>query len=110
MTLKTQMVADLSIFYNTDEFAVSVVYTQTGSSPKISTTIKAHVIYGEGDEYRGADQYGVRAQVRVKAGDIAQPQKGDEITIGADTWIVIGEAERVEDGLEWTIPINKRSS
>lgn len=104
MTLKTQITTDLgAVFYNDAEFAVSITYTPAAGS---ALTIPAIVDTGQGDEYRGADSYGVRATIRVKASDIAQPARSDELTIGTGRWIVIG-ADPNEDGLEWIIQANK---
>jgi len=105
MTLKDQMAADLAaIFYNTDDFAESVTYTPADATP--AKTISAIIDYGQGDEYKGADSYGVRAVIRVQASEIAQPARKDEVTIGTDTWVVIG-ADLIADGLEWIIEVNK---
>jgi len=107
MTLKTQMTTDLgATFYNPDEFATEITYTVVGTSPDTSLSIRAVIDYGQGDEYRGADSYGVRATMRVKASDVSQPARSDEVTIGTERWIVIG-ADPNEDGLEWIVQINK---
>jgi len=107
MTLKTQMTTDLgAVFYNGDEHATEITYTPAAGSP---STILAIVNRGEGDEYKGADAYGVRCTMRLKASDVAQPARSDEVTIGTERWIVIG-AEMGEDGLEWIVQANRVTS
>lgn len=104
MTLKTQIAADLgAVFYNEDEHAVEVTYTPAAGAAK---PLIAIVNRGEGDEYKGADSYGVRATMRVMVSDIAQPVRSDEVTIGTERWIVIG-ADPNESGDEWIVQINK---
>jgi hypothetical protein len=92
-----------AVFYNADEFARSVTYMPASGGAK---AIDAIVTYGEGDQYKGADSYGVRATLRVKASDIVQPARSDEVTIGTDRWIVIG-ADPNDDGREWIVQANK---
>lgn len=103
-TFKEQMAADLaSVFYNTDDFAESVVYAPAGKSPK---TIKAIITYGEGDEYRGANSYGVKATMTCMVSDVSQPTNKDTVSIDGVTWGVVG-ANKINDGLEWKIELNK---
>jgi hypothetical protein len=107
MTLKEQILADQDIFYNTDDFAESVVYTPHEGAPK---TIPALISYGSGEEGQGADRYGVRATVRIKAGDVAEPNtRGrDALTVGTVEWTIIG-AERSASGLEWILQVNRKT-
>jgi hypothetical protein len=85
------------------EFSETVTYKPVGAEAKSANAI---IEYGKGDEYKGADSYGVRAIMRVCLSEIAQPGRKDEVTIGTDIWVVIG-ADRSSDGLEWIVEINK---
>ena len=99
---------DLSIFYNTDDFAVDVTYTPSGGEAK---TIPAIIDYGRGDEYQGSNSYGINATMQIQAsGDdgIASVTNRDTVTIGTETWAVIG-ARKINDGLEWEVEINKEA-
>lgn len=99
---------DLSIFYSTDDFAVDVTYTPGAGAAK---TIPAILTYGEGDEYRGSNSYGVNATMQIQAtGDdgITSVTNKDTVTIGTETWAVIG-ARKINDGLEWEVEINKEA-
>jgi di/tripeptidase len=88
------------------EFAEPITYTPADATP--ARTIKAIIDYGSGDEYKGADSYGIRATMRVQASELEQLARKDEFTIDGATWVVIG-ADLSADGLEWIISINKVS-
>ncbi len=104
MTLKDRIAADLeSVFYNTDEFAVAAEYTPASGTKR---DIRVVADYGDGDEYRGADSYGVRCTMRIRTSEVAQPARSDRVTINGVSWIVIG-ADPSDDGLEWIVQANK---
>lgn len=106
-TFRDRLRLDLGdVFYKEDEFAVTATYTPATGTEK---NINVIATYGDGDEYKGADSYGVRCTLRLKASDIAQPARSDEMTIGTVRWIVTG-AELNEDGLEWVVQANKVTS
>lgn len=106
-TFRDRLRLDLGdVFYKEDEYAVTATYTAASGVEK---NINVIATYGEGDQYKGSDSYGVRCTMRLKASDVAQPARSDEVTIGTQRWIVIG-AELGEDGLEWIVQANKVSS
>lgn len=96
MTLKTQMTSDLSVFFNTDDFAQSVTYA--------GKAVNALVILGENLDDAGSRESAMaRGQIVVKVSDVATPAYRDAVVIGSDTWrvrrIVYG------DGLVWKLDI-----
>ncbi|OPY15243.1 MAG: hypothetical protein A4E66_00162 [Syntrophus sp. PtaB.Bin001] len=99
---------DLSTFYSTDDFAQDVTYTPSVGTAKV---IPAIIDYGKGDEYQGSNSYDVNATMQIQAvGDdgITVVTNKDVVTIGVDTWNVIG-ARKINDGLEWEIEINRET-
>lgn len=71
----------------------------------------AIIRYGKGDQYKGADGYGVKATLRLQAqGDagIDTINRKTAITIGADTWRVTG-ADKSASGLEWIVQVNRET-
>jgi hypothetical protein len=99
MTLKTQMVSDMSVFINTDEFATAIIYA--GSS------INAIVDYGNAAEdniFQSDHPSGSTVdvcEIEVKVADVASPAYRDEVVIGSTTWymrkIISG------DGITWLL-------
>ncbi len=108
MTLKSQILLDIAGFYNTDEFAIDVVYTPQNDFAK---TIPALVDYGVGEDYQGADNLGMIATMRIQvSGDdgIESVEAGDEIEIEDDGYIwKMLNAKKSPDGLEWICIINR---
>ena len=84
MTLKTQMATDLSVFFNSNEFAESVTYTPSGGS---GTTITALVFRSEDFQetyVRGPDT--ARAEIWVKKSQVTNPQFGDVYSFDSQYW------------------------
>jgi hypothetical protein len=104
MTLKTLMASDLSMFYNTDEFADSITYTPAGEAGISTAGIIDH---GALAESQGSDALGAVATLRVQVSEVATAAQGDTVAIGSDTWEVLW-AEKTEDNLEWICDISKR--
>ena len=96
MTLKTQIAADLATFFNSDDFAESVVYN--------GTTVAAVVSYGQ---LMSADAGAPKAvkTLWVKGSDIAAPAYRDTVVIGSDTWYVGSEELFRTDGYVWELPL-----
>jgi hypothetical protein len=78
MTLATQMTTDLSVFFNTDEFAVSGTYTVFSSS---ATSTVSVIVANAYDLTPNATGMGAGAVITIKATDIAQPEVYDTITV-----------------------------
>ena len=84
MTFKTQLTTDLSIFYNTDEYAETVSYTASGGS---ATNITA-IVTREGSRLepyiRG--EFTAVAIIEVMKSEVATPAHGDTYTFDSQTW------------------------
>ena len=108
MTLKTQMTSDLSIFFNTDEFAESVTYTPKGGA---GSTISA--IVERNDPFQEPYIRGEKtatALIQVKKADVASPQYGDTFTFDSQTWefdpmrgVIYEDDQVLNIGLERTL-------
>jgi len=107
MTLAAQLVSDLpTVFFNTDDFAVSVTYTHTGSAAQ---SIKAVVDYGTPEPMQGMDAFNTDAMMDIMASDVPIVTQGDVVVIGTTgTWDVIS-AEIIGDGLMWSCRISRRN-
>ena len=81
MSLKTQMASDLSVFFNTDEFAVNIIYTPTGD---FARTIPAIRLDGERLEPYVRGNETATCVYQVKISDVKNPQHGDRYTITND--------------------------
>lgn len=84
MTLKTQMTTDLSVFFDSDEFAESVTYTPTGGE---ATTITAIVVQDMPfqEPYVRGEMTAV-CDLIVQRSEVSNPQEGDAFTFGGETW------------------------
>jgi len=78
MALKSFLSADLSLFFNTDEFAETVSYNGQDISA-IFTSYKDQ-------EERHSDF--IKAELTVKFSDITSPQYRDKVVIDGVTWRV----------------------
>lgn len=97
-----QLELDLgAVFLNSDEFATTIQYK--------GLEVEALVNYGSGDEYKGYDDFDVKAVVYVRVSQVSTVQTGDQLTIGTSTWEVIG-AKLSGCGRLWEIEVNRRTS
>lgn len=103
MTLKTDIIADLDVFYNADEFAEEITHISLAGA---STSAKAIFTAGEGDGYKGADKFDHNAVMRVRVSEIAAINSGEQITRGTETW-EITDGEKSADGLEWIVGVSR---
>ena len=94
MTFKDQLTTDLSVFFNTDEFAQTVTYK--------GTPIAAIVDYGENPGKEG-DALITLGTLTVKASDVPSPAYRDTVVIGSNTWRVRGVISG--DGYIWKLSI-----
>ncbi len=94
MSFSSQMTQDESVFFNPDEFAVTVTYN--------GSVIPAHVFYGEAPE-RGSNAHASVAKLKVLKSDVAAPAYKDPVVIDSVTWKV----DRVlsGDGFTWMVEI-----
>jgi hypothetical protein len=103
-TLNEQLADDLAVFYDTElGFAESAAYYPRGGSPK---TVPVIVDSGKGDDYKGADAFGVSAALRIRVSDVTAPEADDEVRIEGETWKVL-YADLSADSLEWIVTIDR---
>ena len=87
MTLKTQMAADMAVFYNTDDYAEEITYTPTGGDAVTITAIVTRDADNQDAYVRGPET--ATALLQVQISDVTNPVHGDTFTgglLGADTW------------------------
>ncbi|MFH1616657.1 MAG: hypothetical protein ABIG61_16435 [Planctomycetota bacterium] len=85
MTLKTQMTSDLSVFFNTDEFAETITYTPSGGEAVSISAILEDMDPSIMDVPPPADSM----LLSVKYSDISSPGRGDTFTISEETWYLV---------------------
>lgn len=84
MTLKTQITADLSSFFNADEFAESVNYTPDGGDLVAITAIVMREGTHQETFIRGPET--ATATIMVKKTEVTTPQQGDLFTFDSQNW------------------------
>ena len=103
MTFKQQMIADLDIFFNTDEFAENITYTPAGGSPASVSAIL-------GDENAAIQDpvpAGDTMRIYVKAGEVPSPNYKDTFTIGGEVWYLRANLSGgANDGI-WQLEISR---
>ena len=82
MTLKQQMIADLDIFFNTDEFAEEITYTPAGGSATTITMIPDAQNAGIQSVAPESDSM----IIYVKTSDVPSPNYKDTFTINGEVW------------------------
>lgn len=105
MTLATDIAAIYADLLAAGLMTETVTVTTDGTSKECTAIIR----YGQGDDYKGSEGYGTRATLRIQSqgeNGIAAVTKKTTITIGTETWRVIG-ADRATTGREWIIQANK---
>jgi len=86
MTLATQIVSDLPVFFNTDEFATSVVYTPNGGAATTITILEDTQNAGLQDPDSVSDE----KVIVVKYTDLNTPDKGDTFVLNSEIWYIVG--------------------
>jgi len=86
MTFKTELAADLSsVFYNTDEFAETISYTENGGSPVNISAVLSDVDPAIISDAPPEDSL----VVGVRYSEVPDPQKGDVFTINSETYYLV---------------------
>ena len=83
-------------------FGIDAVYTPAGGEPVPVRVIarRPDAIVGFGDTRIHAET----ATFEVRASEVASPRQGDQLTVGAESFIVQGEPERRDpDRLVWNL-------
>jgi hypothetical protein len=83
-------------------FGIDAAYTPAGGDP-----VQVRVIARRPDTVVGFGETRIHAEtamLELRAGELASPHPGDQLTIGSETFCVQGEPERRDpDRLVWTI-------
>ena len=85
-------------------FGIDALYTPAGGEPVSVWVIarRADTIVGFGDTRILAET----ATFEVRASEVATPRPGDQLAVGAETFVVQGEPERGDpDRLVWTLDV-----
>lgn len=84
MSLKTQIEADSTVFFNADDFAEAVLYNGQAvvAVPELGATLQR----GNTIDSDGVSD---RALFWLKVSDVAEPEPGDEVTHNNKTWTVL---------------------
>jgi hypothetical protein len=83
-------------------FGIDATYTSAGGEPLSVRVIarRPDTIVGFGDTRIHAET----AAFELRAGDVANPRPGDQLTVDSQTFIVQGQPERRDpDRLVWTL-------
>lgn len=84
MTLKTQMTSDLSVFFNSDEFAENVLYVPSGGSPSSIIALVEKESNHLEPYVRG--EVTAFSEILCKKSDVSNGQYGDRFHFGRETW------------------------
>ena len=107
MTLKEQMLADMPIFYNDDEFAEEVDYTPVGGAETQITAIVDRDYSFQEPYLRGPDT--ATALISVQKSEVVNPQYGDIFGFDSQVWELEPTNNVVyEDEEEYEIMIIRR--
>ena len=109
MTFKSQLTTDLSVFYNTDEFAETVSYTAVGESAVDITAIVTR--QGSHMEPYVRGSITASAIIEVQKSEVTTPQHGDTYTFDSETWEMDPEMDGgviYEDDEEFHIALRRR--
>lgn len=96
MTLAADMITDLAVFFNDDEFAAEATYT-----PSVGAAVKFNVIFDDG--YSGSTPFEVEIETTIpralaKTSDVTSYAIGTALSIGGTTYYIIGKHKDPPDG------------
>lgn len=105
----SDLIADcLALAYDSGLGAAAAVHsTADGDETQTDTPCTVVVDTSAAEEYRGADEYGATAEVRVRASEVATVAVGEYFTVGDDVW-EISHAKKSIDATEWVCECSKR--
>lgn len=103
MNFKDQMTADLEVFFNTDEFAVNILYTPVDDFARAITGIPA---YGKNLAAAGSsDPAMAMMSLSVMQSEVPAPQYDEKMEIDGIEWRIRRISEG--DGYTWNIDLEK---
>jgi hypothetical protein len=87
-------------------FGIEVLYTPAGGEPA-----SVRVIARRPDTIVGFGETRIHAETttfEVRASDVANPHRGDQLTVAGDIFVIQGEPERHDpDRLVWTLDVRR---
>lgn len=107
MTLKTAITADLSVFYQTGEFADTITYKAGGTGDGTSISAILDVGRGRKPEIQTTAPPDQEMLIMVQTADVATPNSSDTFTISGTVWYlrqVVGGGPTFG---EWLVLISK---
>ena len=119
MTLKTDTISDLATFFNTDEFAETIMYTPFGGTAIYNGTItyNGDKLYGEisitvireemDPSIMSEAPPGDSIILLVKSADVSNPQRGDSFIINNETWYLIRNLGGGSPADVWKLEISR---
>lgn len=84
MTLKDQITNDLSVFFNIDEFAETIVYTDVNDVETDITAIVTRLAPLQEEYVRGRET--ATCEIEVKRSDLPDLQYGETFTFDSEIW------------------------
>jgi hypothetical protein len=90
MTLKTDILNDVAIFFDTDDFGLAATYTVKGGTSGIDVTVILDQVQDAetAKQSRGEAYYAHQGRLWCQVSEVAAPHAGDSFLVGTDTWIV----------------------
>jgi hypothetical protein len=87
-------------------FGINALYTPAGGDP-----VGVRVVAQRPDTIVGFGETRIHAETatfEVRASEVANPRPDDQLTVGAETFVVQGEPERRDpDRLVWTLDVRR---
>ena len=109
MTLRDEIAADAqAAWFDTDGLAQTVVYTPDGArpTPGAPVSVPAVLVYGGNLEAQGRF-LAEEMTAKVRQADVAAPQAGDTLAVGAAVWTVQRVTNGDGLGLAWELACTK---
>jgi len=92
MTLKTDIISDISTFTNTDEFGTSVIWTPKGgiAQPAFDAILNEIILHGDPNQDQGVVQ--PDASINAATTDLSGIKEGDNISANSVNYETFGAA------------------
>jgi len=106
MSLKSQLVSDMSVFFASDEFAETISYTPKDGAVSNIVAIVDKSSFRLEPYVRGPET--ATCIITVKAGDVTNPAIGDIFTFDGSNWeFEPGEGVILDDGYVFEIALRR---
>jgi hypothetical protein len=104
MTFKTQIAEDMAVFYNSDEFADTAVYSPVTGADVTTEVIVDHDVLIQADGY-DASVATLGTTVTAMVADVGTVVRGDTFAVGSTTYTVQRIERYSDDGREVTVVV-----